>query len=1122
MSDILTKTKRTARNKRGSLLLLTVTVLVITAVIGMAFLQQVKMDRFATVTHERSYIDLVINGILSETREKLREDNYENFDLGRVLYDYPWTDYTNIWNVTNGSGATVQARGSVKDDRYLASTSPIVSDLGTSPNHLNWLHLTNCGGIWLDLPAIGSTETLARETLIVDRTNWEFSDTNIPGSFLADSHINASTYEPRGYDADNDGILDSRWTWAPTSVRNLGGRTYVMALRIVDLNSMINVNTATAATGNGSSPLLDSSTRGYNPTNADLTRLLFQTGMAPWNTNLDNVLTFRQTDVIWPTPTAWPFTPNERKTIWDTQAGLYGNISGHYRMASEIELRHKAGLQNVDVNADIEDINSGMADVLRNNPPDAMTESWAFLASNMHDWFFGGVDSDPVKDRMFPAIRHMLTAASGTGTYTTKYSQFGPGGRYKFDPNQANYLEIRERIQAVFEHPQSDPTAWYLAADPTVSLSPGRIDQLITEYTLAIMDYCDTDNIPSTPPSNPPLPGSGTYYGLERLPFLREVYIQALFDDKDIADAVGLRPGDVGYAGPDGQFDTWAYDASATGVNGDTQAMAIELGNPFTHTIAGASLEGDSFMSDPARVRIVVKQNSVIVSAWELGQALPAGSIPDIGPRNDAATSDLLMIYSPPANNVGVGNGAIGPGTYDGSELPTDLGFETLARVATPSGQLSFTVGGGVIDIELEVDVNIIPGNPAQWVVYDRLETNISLPAVNIPHAPNAIRNFQHAQASFARDGTNLNYLVEDGSAIGSTTNPSSGGYSNTTDQFGNDNKGPSINNPALYANLQLPHNDGQCRSIAELGWLIMFGFTDGPTGQTFTERLATIHPLLWFLDIRTDPLLPVPSGPGDSGLPHAAMLFDQFTTISPASDNLDNDNEDGDENHATDYDTSDSSGPKEIFIPGTINVNTAPLHILTLAAPMPEMIDDIEDLMRTMVSYRDAPQREIEGNFDPSTPFLDSDIRNEIRVAGDRLSHPGIASLGELLFLDPTAGINPTFDMQRYGTNLVPDTGFPVDIYPDPDDAPPLNNTTDDPEEALARFQFLSQTYTVRSDRFVVYGEVRGYEIGQFNLGPIETGKFIAVLDRGSMRVGDTTAPNYAPPRVIGFTRLQ
>ena len=58
--------------------------LVIIALLGMAYLQQVKMDRFATAKYERDYMTLVINGILADLRGRLHEDVFENRQRGRA------------------------------------------------------------------------------------------------------------------------------------------------------------------------------------------------------------------------------------------------------------------------------------------------------------------------------------------------------------------------------------------------------------------------------------------------------------------------------------------------------------------------------------------------------------------------------------------------------------------------------------------------------------------------------------------------------------------------------------------------------------------------------------------------------------------------------------------------------------------------------------------------------------------------------------------------------------------------------------------------------------------------------------------------------------------------------
>ena len=367
-----------------------------------------------------------------------------------------------------------------------------------------------------------------------------------------------------------------------------------------------------------------------------------------------------------------------------------------------------------------------------------------------------------------------------------------------------------------------------------------------------------------------------------------------------------------------------------------------------------------------------------------------------------------------------------------------------------------------------------------------------------------------------------INYTVEDGTAESANWGPNTSGYSSSIDKLGEDDKGPTLFNDASFENFQLPHNDGNMRSIAELGWMLMFGFTNEANG-TFSQRLATMPPDRRFLDIRSDPDALPPLGP--SGLPHAAMLFDQFTVSGPRFDNRDNDNDDGDN-----VPTTSADNPEEQFVPGTININTAPLHILTLGSPAPESISDTEELMRTIVSYRDAPLRAppVDApDFDPITTFIDAYARVDVRVGDFRKAQPGIASLGELLFLNPeiTSGIpaDSSFNMQQFGFDGLSQTDLSHDIYPDPEEA----NTTavaavDGPEEALARFQFLSQSYTVRSDRFVVYGIVRGYNAAKFNAGAVEEAQFIAVIDRGSMAKDDPSDPDFVPPRVIGYQRLR
>jgi hypothetical protein len=395
----------------------------------------------------------------------------------------------------------------------------------------------------------------------------------------------------------------------------------------------------------------------------------------------------------------------------------------------------------------------------------------------------------------------------------------------------------------------------------------------------------------------------------------------------------------------------------------------------------------------------------------------------------------------------------------------------------------------------------------------------------------------QHKQASFWRDKTNINYVSVDTGDDDAVNSPditsASGDFKSDEDQFLTDASvaGGAWTPPAGF---QLPCPDRPFRSVAELAWVHMFGFTDT---EAFSERVGRLPDNRHFLLL--DPADPgfrvLPPPPNGSGLPHAAVLMDLFTVNGTHEDDLDNDNDDGDD----DPDTATTAQPgqtqasidntTEQFIPGLINVNTAPLHILTLGAPLAEGIADTEALMRLIIAYRDRPilDRAFYGD-DPQTPYPDVDLRTRINnnpgVKIDRESNPGIATIGELMFTDLDNSDLP-FNMQRYAKDTDPALPVELDLHPDPDEAGArlVDEGDDSNEQRLARFQFLSQAFTTRSDRFAVYCVIRGYDgwtpgsrksIASGNLA--ETAQFIAIFDRGAMENGTDT------PSVIGFVRLQ
>ena len=218
-----------------------------------------RLDQQATSRHQRDYMNQVLNGILNEVSTQMADDVNENIKNSGALYDYPWTKDTekvaalfddNSPALVNGSSTTgVSNNPDHKDDRWLASTAPVYD---SNSGVYRWLHLTNIDGFWLDIPLPDNPNSFPYEQPINGNHSEIYtSDTDLEISTVASRGLmgrRPGGYETRGVDADGDGVVDSRWQWAPRGVRDLGGRKYVMALRIVDLNSMLNVNTAMALT----------------------------------------------------------------------------------------------------------------------------------------------------------------------------------------------------------------------------------------------------------------------------------------------------------------------------------------------------------------------------------------------------------------------------------------------------------------------------------------------------------------------------------------------------------------------------------------------------------------------------------------------------------------------------------------------------------------------------------------------------------------------------------------------------------------------------------------------------------------------------------------------------------
>ncbi len=188
---------RSFRCRRGSVLILVVALLAVLFVTGMGFLSMTSIDRLSSHAAERSAAlaietDAVVDRIVSELSRDLWGD--DNRMLSGRGANEPW-DFPCSSGGSGGSGFGAE------DDPWLASNMPETISGG---NYV-WRHVSNLSG------QAGFGRSPA----------------------ASDTDVQAADLEA---DADMDGIKDARWVLSPT------GR-YRYAVRIIDLNGMLNLNT---------------------------------------------------------------------------------------------------------------------------------------------------------------------------------------------------------------------------------------------------------------------------------------------------------------------------------------------------------------------------------------------------------------------------------------------------------------------------------------------------------------------------------------------------------------------------------------------------------------------------------------------------------------------------------------------------------------------------------------------------------------------------------------------------------------------------------------------------------------------------------------------------------------
>lgn len=1107
-----------SKRERGSVMVLVVVATVLLAILGISYVQVVRAQRAdlpRAVGDIAAVRDAIIYQILSAATRDVMDKDGVFFNQGSNIedgietgydepYDYPWTN-PNVpgWRVVRTPlGNELQVYPGIFDDMWLSSTAPIADNTADNSTQ-RWEHITNLNGYWLILPdPINGTEPLPLEVPARVTGNGEFLGTNIyiddvSNRGLATRYNNSSAWLPYGVDATGNGILDSRWTWAP--LPRVNGIAYVMAVRIVDLSAKANAAVALSMIDNAGNydPNLNAP-RWWFPSELDLGGQVFDIadavagissgGSFPNTTvamnELRSLLVYRGLTNASITPWgASPFgSPGQRGHFWVHGASMYGNPSSPYgsidalklSVADELALRWREGLKRPD--SDSSNIEQQMPGFLRNAP--AQPElAWYQAMENMginpaYRSYYNYHRYEP---------RNQFTVLSGASIYAPRLPNLAGGVHndqpiendrrrvLKEDVNRLTMLELSMEIRKVIERgtftmPLGVRTyLTRLGIDP--DSAEGR-EFFANQMAVNIHDYGDEDNLIRV---FEPVTGQRRYYGMEALPFIAEVYVQRRYQ----ATATPVNPPTVP--------PTFTVRWDAVGDAG----YAIEIRNPFRRPI---SLKNVYLYIGGSRVRTSTENPDA------------PDDLAVISGRNELGVDEVLVLYRD-SNN----------GTEDDDEIDSLIvNAGNVIRVNLASRNVPFDwPTTGPVDVELRAKETLPDGTSDPGAIFDWAYCAVE--AEEMPETfdhpgpvvePDPSGAFGYRQRSYHGNGRGLNVLtVAPGefNVHSADPNPHPADPNQlrdeTLDKLGDEDK----NGPADRVN---PETDqiiiadrgefaggsvGPIVHIGELLQIAVIGPLDigGNQASTIADAWGNANGADRFMfdagrnnsDDWVDPTahdtdLSDPNYAPNLRINHALFLLERLTTMSPFDDNEDNDGDGRIDND------------EETFIPGVINLNTVPYDTLVRVLPIPDQILR-ERVARRIVDYRDRTTR------DPRQPWRDTDP--------SRKSLGGIAYVTELW-----EEIVPLLrdDAPYAGTDVSTIGGVRVDFT-----ANPSNSTNDDirgdREQEILLLNWLLQTCTTRSDRFVAYVLIHGYPVGDFRNGgegPVESMRFFFVFDRSNL----------------------
>ncbi|MHB1157061.1 MAG: hypothetical protein ACYC26_09490 [Phycisphaerales bacterium] len=547
--------------------------------------------------------------------------------------------------------------------------------------------------------------------------------------------------------------------------------------------------------------------------------------------------------------------------------------------------------------------------------------------------------------------------------------------------------------------------------------------QFAAQFAAAAHDYRDNDNT-VTKVSD----GTTDRLGFEKLPFIAEVYVQAKYEVTSVAAVV-----------PATDPVTYNVDWKQTGDVG----YAIEIRNPFKQEIK---------LTD---IRLFVGGSN-----W--------GTLDGLSGQPTLAANGVIVLYRDSAGKADAND--------DVGKLISD-GAKGISQNWSNSGGAS----PSAITVELQVPVS--GGGTWNYVKYASVQLPATYNQTGLATLP-AVGDKGWMQDNSQGNGNGLNVMfVSPKSAAGThkvveTSQLQPDQPYMTSMKLGDSSKSGATDVLDAGTPQQIVWRDDsgdvfwQAGEVAQM--IVVPCTADKTFAEAWNERSKVTD---WMLDFDSTTLV----GTNNLALPHAAVLMNRLTTLSPAKDGVDSDGQNGIDDNA------------EQVVPGRINLNTATREMLMRTLPIPDATVR-GNIVDAIIAYRDMPT----GN----------------RPSGVRTSK-GIASLGELML--PATGAGKVRDIlgadgaSNYQMGV---SNTAIDFTPA---AGTDDGITDDREEKAMVLRWLSQVCTTRSDVFAAYIYIRGYDNGTFDTDHLaEVARVLVILDRSGIVDKDGT------PKVIGYVRYK